>query len=91
MPRKKKVEPAAFDYRVSANFNNKDVEVEGNSIEECLELLKDMNPPKTYFAINAKKGKTASSVRLSVVQARRFIYNKVYREILSKRLLLSLK
>lgn len=77
-------------YKVELNFGLKKYEAKGETIIDCFNQLVSEDPIKGYAMLKVKRGDSEYQIRLNPLQMRRFLINKVYKQILEKRFLLSL-
>ena len=83
--------PNRPDFYIKLTIADKIYEAETNTILEALESLRLDNFIKGKGILKVKKGKLETEILLWPRQLKRLMMNKIYRAILQKRLLNSLK
>ena len=78
------------DYKLTAFISNKEQKVRGRSLLECLEKLVKDHVVKGKCTLQVEKAGLKSSIQLSPMKIKRLLFNKVFREIIAKRLNLRL-
>lgn len=77
--------------KLNLRVNDKDYKAKGETILEALEALEVVEIPKTRALLTAYDGKKSTERQFTPIQLRKFYADKTHKQIIAKRMEMTLK